>query len=193
MAHFRSKVLVDFLHYVKRINCLTGATINETLTTNKYIYTTKYDPPQYFFLFRHLRHVRFQPYLLKILGSVSSDSEHTNTCVAFSFSLTVTIMLENISIRKDVKCRVTTALPVVLSPGDLTFFQCSSYFYHIFFKGRVLILFPYHRSLLILYLGAMTIRPRLMWPGTKVLGHCVPCIMCIDMILNNKLVRTLLI
>jgi hypothetical protein len=38
---------VDFLHYVTRINCLTGATISETHTTNKYIYKTKYDPPQY--------------------------------------------------------------------------------------------------------------------------------------------------
>jgi hypothetical protein len=47
LAHFRSKVLVDFLHYVTRINCLTGATISETHTTNKYIYITKYDPPQY--------------------------------------------------------------------------------------------------------------------------------------------------
>jgi hypothetical protein len=60
--------------------------------------------------------------MLKIPGSVSSDSGHTNTCVAFSFSLTGTIMLENISIRKDVKCRVTTALPTVLSQEDLTFF-----------------------------------------------------------------------
>jgi hypothetical protein len=46
LAHFRSKVLVDFLHYVTRINCLTGAIISETHTTNKYIYITKYDPPQ---------------------------------------------------------------------------------------------------------------------------------------------------
>jgi hypothetical protein len=60
--------------------------------------------------------------MLKIQGSVSSDSGHTNTHVAFSFSLTSTIMLESISIRKDVKCRVTTALPSVLSPGDLPFF-----------------------------------------------------------------------
>ncbi len=37
LAHFRSKVLVDFLHYVTRINCLTGAIISETHTTNKYI------------------------------------------------------------------------------------------------------------------------------------------------------------
>ncbi len=80
------------------------------------------------------------PYMLKIQGSVSSDSGHTNTHVAFSFSLTSTIILENISIRKDrkdVKCRITTALPTVLSPGDLTFFRCSSCFYYIFFKGRV--------------------------------------------------------
>jgi hypothetical protein len=60
--------------------------------------------------------------MLKIQGSLSSDSGHTNTRVAIGFSLTGTIMLENISIRKDVKCRVTTALPSVLSPGDLTFF-----------------------------------------------------------------------
>jgi hypothetical protein len=45
LAHFRSKVLVDFLHYVTRINSLTGAIISETHTTNKYIYITKYDPP----------------------------------------------------------------------------------------------------------------------------------------------------
>jgi hypothetical protein len=32
LAHFRSKVLVDFLHYVTRINCLTGAIISETHT-----------------------------------------------------------------------------------------------------------------------------------------------------------------
>jgi len=30
LAHFRSKVLEDFLHYVTQINCLTGAIISET-------------------------------------------------------------------------------------------------------------------------------------------------------------------
>jgi hypothetical protein len=30
LAPFRSKVLVDFLHYVTQINCLTGAIISET-------------------------------------------------------------------------------------------------------------------------------------------------------------------
>ncbi len=30
LAHFRSKVLVDFHHSVKQINCLTGAIISET-------------------------------------------------------------------------------------------------------------------------------------------------------------------
>ena len=34
---FRSKVLVDFLHYITRINCLTGAITSETQTRNKYI------------------------------------------------------------------------------------------------------------------------------------------------------------
>jgi hypothetical protein len=37
LAHFRSKVLVDFLHYITRINCLTGAITSETQTNNKYI------------------------------------------------------------------------------------------------------------------------------------------------------------
>jgi hypothetical protein len=37
LAHFRSKVFVDFLHYVTKINCLTGATISETHIRNKYI------------------------------------------------------------------------------------------------------------------------------------------------------------
>jgi hypothetical protein len=46
---------VDFLHYVTRINCLNGAIISETHTTNKYIYITKYDPPQcYFFLVENM-------------------------------------------------------------------------------------------------------------------------------------------
>ncbi len=36
---------MDFLHYVTRINCLTGAIISETHITNKFIYITKYDPP----------------------------------------------------------------------------------------------------------------------------------------------------
>jgi hypothetical protein len=49
LAHLRSKVLVDFLHYVTRINCLTGAIISETHTTNKYIYIPKYNPPQKLF------------------------------------------------------------------------------------------------------------------------------------------------
>jgi hypothetical protein len=30
LAHFRSKVLVDFHHSVTQINCLTGAIISET-------------------------------------------------------------------------------------------------------------------------------------------------------------------
>jgi hypothetical protein len=30
LAHFRSKVLEDFPHYVTQINCLTGAIISET-------------------------------------------------------------------------------------------------------------------------------------------------------------------
>jgi len=30
LAHFRSKVLVDFHHFVTQINCLTGAIISET-------------------------------------------------------------------------------------------------------------------------------------------------------------------
>jgi hypothetical protein len=47
LAHFRSKVLVDFLHYITRINCLTGAIISETHTTNRYIFITKYNPSQY--------------------------------------------------------------------------------------------------------------------------------------------------
>jgi hypothetical protein len=34
---FRSKVLVDFLHYVTRINCLTGAIISETHTRHKHV------------------------------------------------------------------------------------------------------------------------------------------------------------
>jgi hypothetical protein len=34
-------------YYVTRINCLTGAIISETYITNKYIYITTYDPPQY--------------------------------------------------------------------------------------------------------------------------------------------------
>jgi hypothetical protein len=38
LAHFRSKVLVDFLHYYTRIKCLTGAIISETHTRHKYIY-----------------------------------------------------------------------------------------------------------------------------------------------------------
>ncbi len=42
LAHFRSKVLEDFPHYVTQINCLTGAIISETYTytthiTNEYI------------------------------------------------------------------------------------------------------------------------------------------------------------
>jgi hypothetical protein len=37
LAHFRSKVLVDFLHYVTQTNCLTGAIIRETHIRNKYI------------------------------------------------------------------------------------------------------------------------------------------------------------
>ncbi len=64
LAHFRSKVLVDFLHYVTRINCLTGATISETHTTNKYIYTNQYDPPQYL-LFK-TNQIRFQLRALEI-------------------------------------------------------------------------------------------------------------------------------
>jgi hypothetical protein len=32
LAHFRSKVLEDFPHYVTQINCLTGAIISETYT-----------------------------------------------------------------------------------------------------------------------------------------------------------------
>ncbi len=38
LAHFRSKVLVDFRHYNTRIKCLTGAIISETHTRHKYIY-----------------------------------------------------------------------------------------------------------------------------------------------------------
>ncbi len=38
LAHFRPKVLVDFLHYYTRIKCLTGAIISETHTRHKYIY-----------------------------------------------------------------------------------------------------------------------------------------------------------
>jgi hypothetical protein len=41
---------MDFLHYITRINCLTGAITSETHITNKYIYITKYDPPQLFCL-----------------------------------------------------------------------------------------------------------------------------------------------
>ncbi len=51
LVHFWPKVLVDFLHYVSRINCLTGAIISETHTRHKHILITKYDPPQYLFSF----------------------------------------------------------------------------------------------------------------------------------------------
>jgi len=37
LAHFWPKVLVDFLHYVTRINCLTGAIISQTHTRHKHI------------------------------------------------------------------------------------------------------------------------------------------------------------
>ncbi len=39
LAHFRSKVLEDFPHYVTQINCLTGAIISETYS----IYDTYYE------------------------------------------------------------------------------------------------------------------------------------------------------
>jgi hypothetical protein len=49
LAHFRSKVLVDFLHYITRINCLTGTIIaRHILRINLFTYVTEYDPPQYF-------------------------------------------------------------------------------------------------------------------------------------------------
>jgi hypothetical protein len=37
LAHFRSKVLVDFLHYVTQINCLTGAIIARHILRRLYL------------------------------------------------------------------------------------------------------------------------------------------------------------
>ncbi len=46
--HFRSKVLVDFLHYVTQINCLTGAIIARQILRRLYLNKLLYDPPQNF-------------------------------------------------------------------------------------------------------------------------------------------------
>jgi hypothetical protein len=46
LAHFRSKVLVDFLHYVTQINCLTGAIIARHILRRLYLNKRLYDPPQ---------------------------------------------------------------------------------------------------------------------------------------------------
>ncbi len=47
LAHFRSKVLEDFPHYVTQINCLTGAIIARHILRRLYLTKRLYDPPQY--------------------------------------------------------------------------------------------------------------------------------------------------